>query len=74
MAPLYIWEHTGWPEFRWDSDSLINLLSEVRNLEGRIVGMMSGLGFDMQNSTSLDVMTEDVLRSSEKKYTLSADR
>ena len=26
---------------------------------------MSGLGFDVQSSTSLDVMTEDVLRSSE---------
>ena len=54
---------------------LINLLSEVRNLEGRIQGMMSGLGFEIQNKTSLDVMTEVVLRSSEiEGEMLNADR
>lgn len=36
---------------------------------------MSGLGFDVQSSTSLDVMTEDVLRSSEiEGVILNSDR
>ena len=36
---------------------------------------MSGLGFEIQNKTSLDVMTEDVLRSSEiEGEMLNADR
>lgn len=65
MRPIYIWQHPTWAEFTWDSSRLITLLSEVRNLEGKIEGMMSGLGFDVQSKTSLDVMTEDVLRSSE---------
>ena len=37
----------------------------MRNLEGRVHGLMSGLGMDLQNRTSLDVMTQDVLRSCE---------
>ena len=37
--------------------------------------MMGGLGFDVQSSTSLDVMTEDVLRSSEiEGVILNSDR
>lgn len=65
MRPIYIWQHPAWPNFTWNDSELIILLSEVRNLEGKIHGMMSSLGFDIQSSTSLNVMTEDVLRSSE---------
>ena len=65
MWAKYIWRQDGWPQFQWDNERLISLLSEVRNLEGQIQGMMSGLGFDTQNRTSFDVMTEEVLRSSE---------
>lgn len=65
MGARYIWQQADWPLFTWDNDKLIGLLGEVRSLEGQIRGMMSGLGFDTQNLTSFDVMTEDVLRSSE---------
>lgn len=65
MRPIYIWQYPAWPNFTWNDSELIILLSEVRNLEGKIHGMMSSLGFDIQSSTSLNIMTEDVLRSSE---------
>ena len=65
MRPIYIWQYPAWPNFTWDAANLLSLLSEVRNHEGRIQGMMNGLGFDVRNRTSLDVMTEDVLRSCE---------
>ena len=75
MRPLYIWQQSTWAEFTWDNERLITLLSEVRNLEGRVLGLMSGLGFSIQNTTSLDVMVEDVLRSSEiEGELLNADR
>ena len=65
MRAIYIWQKPLWPKFTWDNSQLITLLSEVRNLEGRVHGLMSGLGMDLQNRTSLDVMTQDVLRSCE---------
>lgn len=75
MRPYYIWQYPGWPRFRWESGKILNLLSEVRLLEGRIAGMMGGLGFDIQSKTSLDVMTEDVIRSNEiEGILLNADR
>ena len=65
MRPIYIWQYPEWPSFTWNDSRLISLLSEVRNLEGMIQGMMGGLGFDVQSMTALNVMTEDVLRSNE---------
>ena len=75
MSPYYIWQYPEWPKFRWESDKILNLLSDVRLLEGRIAGMMGGLGFEIQSKTSLDVMTEDVIRSNEiEGILLNADK
>ena len=65
MRAMYIWQQVSWPKFTWNNSRLITLLSEVRNLEGRVYGLMNGLGLELQNRTSLDVMTQDVLRSCE---------
>lgn len=65
MRPIYIWQYPEWPSFTWNDSRLIALLSEVRYLEGKIQGMMDGLGFNVQSMTALNVMTEDVLRSNE---------
>lgn len=65
MRPVYIWQYPEWPDFKWDVSKLVTTLSEVRNREGVIKGMMSGLGFNIQSRTALDTMTEDVLRSNE---------
>ena len=75
MRPVYIWQYPEWPSFTWDDSRLIALLSDVRNREGKIQGMMGGLGFDVQNRAALDVMTEDVLRSNEiEGVILNSDR
>ncbi len=75
MRAIYIWQQPDWAEFRWDNDTLMTLLAEVRNLEGRVMGLMEGAGFCVQNAASLNVMVEDVLRSSEiEGELLNADR
>ena len=75
MRAIYLWQQPTWAKFQWDNERLITLLSEVRNLEGRITGLMEGVGFNVQNATSLDVMVEDVLRSSEiEGELLNADK
>lgn len=75
MRAIYIWQYSEWPTFIWDDSRLITLLSEVRNLEGKIQGIMIRLGFDLQNRAALDVMTEDVLRSNEiEGVILNSDR
>ena len=63
--PIWIWQYAEWPHFCWNSGSLIDLLARVHEKQGRLVGLMSALGFETQTSSSLEVLTEDVLRNSE---------
>lgn len=64
MKP-YIHQRSNWPNFTWQSDDLIELISEVRNLQGRLIGKMESFGFQLQNEALLDTLTLDVLKSSE---------
>lgn len=62
---VFIHQKDNWPEFSWNSNEFIRLLSEVRNLQGRLIGKMETLGFDLRNEALLDTLTLDVLKSSE---------
>jgi len=62
---IYIYQQDDWPNFKWRSDEFITLLSEARNLQGRLFGKMESLGFDLRNEAFLDTLTLDVLKSSE---------
>jgi Fic family protein len=61
----FIYQSEQWPSFVWRLDAFLNLLSEVRNLQGRILGRMESLGFDLRNEATLETLTLDVLKTSE---------
>jgi Fic family protein len=61
----FIHQKSNWPNFTWQIDEIINLLSEARNLQGRLIGKMESLGFDLRNEALLDTLTLDVVKSSE---------
>ena len=62
---MYIHQNDQWPNFTWKAECIVNLLSEARNLQGRLTGKMESLGFDLRNEAQLDTLTLDVLKSSE---------
>ncbi len=61
----FIHQLDNWPNFSWKIDEFINLLSEVRNLQGRLFGRMESLGFELRNEAMLETLTLDVLKSTE---------
>lgn len=61
----FIHQQDDWPSFQWNSDKILSLLSEARNLQGRLFGKMESLGFDLRNEALLDTLTLDVLKTSE---------
>lgn len=63
--PIWIWQYDQWPHFCWNDSSLITPLARVHEKQGRLVGMMNALGFETQSVSSLDILTEDVLRNAE---------
>ena len=64
MKP-YIYQKDNWPNFTWNDSALLKPLSEVRNLQGRLMGKMESLGFELQSEALLDTLTLDVIKSTE---------
>jgi Fic family protein len=61
----YIHQHKDWPHFKWKTEEIVHLLSEARNLQGKLQGKMEALGFELRNEALLDTLTLDVLKTSE---------
>jgi Fic family protein len=61
----YIHQRPDWPKFHWDQDKLASRLAEVRHRQGRLLGRMEALGFQLKNEAMLRTLTLDVLKSSE---------
>lgn len=63
--PVYIHQLPNWPRFTWQQDQITVLLAEVRHRQGRLLGRMESMGFNLQAEASLQTLTLDVLKSSE---------
>jgi Fic family protein len=61
----YIHELEGWPKFRWSAEVLAGQLAAVRHRQGRLLGRMEALGFELRAEATLATLTEEVLKSSE---------
>jgi Fic family protein len=61
----YIHQSTDWPHFRWNEQALAKTLAAVRHKQGRLIGRMEELGFELRAEASLQSLTEEVVKSSE---------
>jgi Fic family protein len=62
---MFVWEQSDWPCWRFDASVLSTALASVRHSQGRLLGRMEGLGFALRDQATLQVLTEDVLKTSE---------
>jgi Fic family protein len=62
---MYIWQRPKWPGFRWDDRRLLEPIAAARLKQGRLLGSMSRLGFDLKLDAQLEALTEEVIKSSE---------
>ena len=62
---MYIYNNQNWPIFEWNSEKLLPLLSYVRNRQGKLIGKMGALGFELQNEANLEILTIEIIKSTE---------
>lgn len=62
---FYIHNRDNWTDFTWDNKKILLKLSETRNLQGKLLGRMESLGFDLQNEAILNTLTLEIVKSSE---------
>ncbi len=61
----YIYQQEDWPRFKWNEEKLSSLIIQLRHQQGRLIGGMESIGFQIKEETILQVLTQDVVKSSE---------
>jgi len=61
----FIWQQDDWPHWRFDRQRLAQALAQAHQAQGRLLGRLQGLGVGLREQATLQVLTEDVLKTSE---------
>lgn len=61
----YIYQNTDWHSFTYIGEKLQKLLLEIKKQQGFLLGKMDTLGFDIKNNAQLQILTENIIKSSE---------
>lgn len=61
----YIWQNANWPELKWDSASVLPLLSKARYMQGRLLGSVKHLGFKLASEATADILTEEAVKTAQ---------
>lgn len=62
---MFIWERPEWPHFTWDDARLLKPLGDARLRQGRLLGAMGRLGFDLKLEAQFEALTNEAMGSSE---------
>ena len=60
----YLWQDPQWPNLHWDDTVVTKPLARVSREQGRLLGKMEGIGFDLRAEAHLRSLTDDVINSS----------
>ncbi len=63
--PRYIWQQPGWPQWRFDAAALAEPLAQVHRAQGQLMGRMAGLGLRTREQATVQILTQEVLKTSE---------
>ncbi|TVU70113.1 Fic family protein [Cobetia crustatorum] len=61
---MYIWQQDDWPQFRYDMAALVQLIGEVRKLQGRLLGHTECLDHEASVATQLDTLVQEAIETS----------
>lgn len=62
---MYIYQRDKWPHFTWNTKQINQALVDTRFDQGRLLGKMEGLGFELQTQALLATLTSDIIKTSE---------
>jgi len=62
---MYIHQKSDWPLFFWDDSAILTSLSQVRNLQGKLIGKMEAIGFSLREEAMLETLTVDIIKSNQ---------
>ena len=63
--PRYIWQLSDWPNLAYDVAALAAPLAQVHRAQGQLMGRMAALGMDQREQATLQVLTQEVIKTTE---------
>lgn len=63
--PSYIWQLPDWPHLTYDAAALAAPLAQVHRAQGQLMGRMAELGMAQREQATLQVLTQEVIKTSE---------
>ncbi|NQT22526.1 MAG: Fic family protein [Candidatus Omnitrophica bacterium] len=60
---FYIWQRKGWPHFKWQTERLLNSLSQARLLQGKLLSKIRSLGLDISQESRSDILVEETVKT-----------
>lgn len=61
----YIWQNPQFPNFTYNEVDIMSMLADVKFKQGLLLGKMQNIGFEDNQLAVLNILTEDVIKSSE---------
>ncbi|MEO9869397.1 Fic family protein [Ekhidna sp.] len=61
---MWIYQRNNWPNFKWDNGFASEKLATLHKKQGILLGQMEELGFTLKSDASMQMVTQDVLKSS----------
>ena len=60
----YVHGSLEWPRLTWDAGEVGGLLARVRHQQGRLLGRMESMGFEVRSESNLAMLVRDVMKTS----------
>ena len=61
---MYLHEHDNWADFTWDAEAVSPLLGDARFAQGKLLGELGSVGFDLSREAELESLCSEVVASS----------
>jgi len=61
----YLWERKNWFDFKYDETALLKPLSQLRVLQGKLLGRVASLDIKLETEAQADVLVEEAVRTAE---------
>ena len=61
----YIWERKNWFDFKYDNTVLLKPLSELRVLQGKLLGRLASLDIKLETEAQGAILVEEAVRTAE---------
>lgn len=61
----WVWLQPNWPNFIWETETLLPFLSKARLEQGKLLGRTKELGFELRQEAGVNILIEEIIKTSE---------